>query len=250
MSMKVIIPNNTYKGVADGSSLTYDRRKQILSVYDFVNTLGEEPLTYKTLQQRVAAEDFGISDSAIRTFFPLLGKLGFVDYKDTFRACELFTRTGKVFMETFKSLLYAEELQPQNKQLIDEINHCLATIQRYGLLYMNSQEEFKQHGIWLALSILEQEQEIYWPEFLYILHLTDDQHMSIKDAINEVKANRLKNVEYEYFNSDGKPIAGTSYSYTHAFLEEAGILRDTEVNHSLLVEGMFDFLELIDNYYE
>ena len=107
MSMKVIIPNNTYKGVADGSSLTYDRRKQILSVYDFVNTLGEEPLTYKTLQQRVAAEDFGISDSAIRTFFPLLGKLGFVDYKDTFQACELFTRTGKVFMETFKSLLYA-----------------------------------------------------------------------------------------------------------------------------------------------
>ena len=75
-------------------------------------------------------------------------------------------------------------------------------------------------------------------------------YMSIKDAAKEVKANRLKNVEYEYYNSDNKPIAGTSYSYTHAFLEEAGILRDIEVNHSLLNEGMFDFIELIDNYYE
>ena len=74
--------------------------------------------------------------------------------------------------------------------------------------------------------------------------------MSIEDAAREVKANRLKNVEYEYYNSDNKPIAGTSYSYTHAFLEEAGILRDTEVNHSLLNEGMFDFIELINNYYE
>lgn len=250
MSMKVIIPNNTYKGVADGSSLTYDRRKQILSVYDFVNTLGDELLTYKTLQQRVAAEDFGISESAIRTFFPLLGKLGFVDYKDTFPACKLFTKTGKVFMETFKSLLYAEDLHPQNKQLIDELNNCLSTIQRYGLLYMDSQDEFNQHGIWLALAILKQEQEIYWPEFLYFLHLCGDMRMSIEDAAREVKANRLKNVEYEYYNSDNKTIAGTSYSYTHAFLEEAGILHDTEVNHSLLNEGMFDFIELIDNYYE
>ena len=94
--MRVVIPNNTYKGIADGSSLTNDRRKQILSIYDFVNTLGNEPLTYKSLQERVADEDYGISDSAIRTFFPLLGKLGFVDYKDTFPACELFTKTGKV----------------------------------------------------------------------------------------------------------------------------------------------------------
>ena len=248
--MRVVIPNNTYKGIADGSSLTNDRRKQILSIYDFVNTLGNEPFTSKSLQKRVADEDYGISDSAIRTFFPLLGKLGFVDYKDTFPACELFTKTGKVFMETFKSLLYAEDLHPQNKRLIDEINHCLTTIQRYGLLYMNSQEDFKQHGIWLALAILKQEQEIYWSEFLFFLHLCKDKHMSIKDAAKEVKANRLKNVEYEYYNSDNKPIAGTSYSYTHAFLEEAGILRDIEVNHSLLNEGMFDFIELIDNYYE
>ena len=74
-------------------------------------------------------------------------------------------------------------------------------------------------------------------------------------AINYVKAvvnsyNEVSDVEYEYYNSDNKPIAGTSYSYTHAFLEEAGILRDIEVNHSLLNEGMFDFIELIDNYYE
>ena len=74
--------------------------------------------------------------------------------------------------------------------------------------------------------------------------------MSVRDAAREVRANRLKNAEYEYYNSDNKPIAGTSYSYTHAFLEEAGILRDIEVNHSQLEEGMYDFIELIDNYYE
>lgn len=248
--MRVVIPFDTYKGVADGSSLTVDRRKQILSVYEFVNSLGDEPLTYKTLQQKVATEDFGISESAIRTFFPLLGKLGFVNYKDTFPASELFTKTGKTFMETFKSYLYAEELQPRIRLLDEEINRCLKLLLRYGLLQMNEQKDFEQHGIWLAIAILKQDKELFWHEFLYVLYLVEEKKLSVKEALEAAKSNRRNSVDYEFYNEEGKPIAGTSYSYTHAFLQEAGIVQDIELNHSILEEGMEEYLELIDNYYE
>ena len=48
----------------------------------------------------------------------------------------------------------------------------------------------------------------------------------------------------------GQIIAGTSYSYTHSLLLEAGIINDIEVNHSVLNGGMSEFLESIINYYE
>lgn len=248
--MKVVIPIETYKGVADGSSLTDERRQQILSVYEFVSSLGDEKLTYKSLQERVSLEDYGISSSAIRTFFPLLGKLGFVNYKDTFSACDLFTPIGKVFMETYKSLVAARELTPKNNLLIKELEKCLATTQRYGILLMNEQQEYSHHGIWLAIAILKREREIYWQEFLYFLYLLEVKGMSFDEAIAQVKSDRIRGVEYEYFNNEDNAIAGTSYSYTHSVLVEAGIVRDVEVNHSLLEDGLTDYLKLIDNYYE
>ena len=248
--MKVTIPYEVYKGTADGSSLTEDRRRQILTVYQYVMSCGDAAMTYRELQKAMDAQNVGISKSAIRTFFPVLNKLGFVSYKDTFAANELFTKIGKVYMETYISQKAAEELYPQNELLNEELETCLATIQRYGILTMNEKEEFQDHGIWLAIGLLKNESEIYWNEFLYFLYLLRVKGLSLKEAIDVVKVNRVKGIEYNYYNKDGQVIAGTSYSYTHALLLEAGIITDLEVNHSVLNDGMSNFLETIINHYE
>lgn len=248
--MKVTIPYEVYKGTADGSSLTEDRRRQILTVYQYVMSRGDEIMTYRALQEAMDAQNVGISKSAIRTFFPILNKLGFVSYKDTFAANELFTKVGKVYMETYLSLKEAEKLCPQNELLNKEIESCLATIQRYGILLMNDKEEFHDHGIWLAIGLLKYESEIFWNEFLYFMYLLRVKNHSLKEAIEIVRGNRFKGIEYNYYNKDGQSIAGTSYSYTHALLLEAGIISDMEVSHSVLNEGMSNFLETIINHYE
>lgn len=248
--MKVTIPYEVYKGTADGSSLTEDRRKQILTVYQYVMSRDDEAMTYRALQEAIDAQNVGISKSALRTFFPVLNKLGFVNYKDYFAANELFTKIGKVYMETYISQKAAEKLYPQNELLNKELESCLSIIQRYGILLMNEKEDFQDHGIWLALALLKYESEIYWNEFLYFLFLTRVKNITLKEAIKIVKENRRKNIEYSYYNNDGQIIAGTSYSYTHSLLLEAGIINDIEINHSVLNGGMSEFLESIINYYE
>ena len=47
--MKVVIPYEVYKGTADGSSLTEDRRRQILNVYQYVMSCGDTTMTYREL---------------------------------------------------------------------------------------------------------------------------------------------------------------------------------------------------------
>lgn len=249
--MRVIIPTEIYKGIADGSSLSNDRRKQILSVYEYVNSIGDEILTYNSLQEKIESLNIGISKSAIRTFFPLLGKLGFVNYKNPFPADQLFTNIGKVYMETYKSILSAKSLQPQNIQLDRELSNCLSKIQTYGILQMNEHEEYKTHGIWLALAILKAEKEIYWQEFLYFLYLLKVENLNIEDAIKKVKSNRQQDEIYEYINSKNENIAGTTYSYTHTLLLEADLIKDIETNHSIIQEDKEVFFTVINNnFYE
>ncbi len=243
--MLVKLKNKTYKGISDGTSLTDDRCRQILSVYKYTQSLGKRKLNYKQFQHEVAnAKLFGgqtVGESAIRTIFPLLSKIGMVDYSKDFYACDLFTDIGSVFMETYSALCVNEDLD--DKALQDELDYCLSLIQQYGLLIMNEQDDYSHHGIWLACSILKEEKEIYWPEFLYILYLTKERSLTLKNSILKVKENRENSVFYEYYNEKNESIANTSYSYIHSYLLEANIVRDIDQKHSQLQAQMYSFIE-------
>ena len=80
--MIIKIKKSTYKGFSDGTSLTNERCKQILAIYQHVQSLGKKLMNYKELQKEVAKEKlFGgqtIGESAIRTIFPLLAKTGLI----------------------------------------------------------------------------------------------------------------------------------------------------------------------------
>lgn len=243
--MRISLKNTTYKGLSDSTSLTDDRCKQILAVYEHTQSLGKKMMNYKDLQQEVASSNlFGgqtIGESAVRTIFPLLSKIGFVDYSGHFYACDLFTKMGVVFIETYSALYHNEDYS--NVKLQDELEYCLSLIQQYGLLIMNEQESYKEHGFWLACSILKEEKEIYWSEFLYLLYLTKEQNLSLKEALSIAKENRNKGVSYEYHNSDNKAIANTSFSYIHSYLTEAGLIRDKDQKCSILISSKMPFIE-------
>lgn len=252
--MEIKLKSVTYKGIADGTSLTYERCCQILSIYDLVQGLGNQIINYKGLQEKVADESLlgytTIGESAIRTIFPIMAKLGFVDYRGNFMAKNLFTELGHVFINTFRALKANKEQENPNKALDIELCNCICLLKRYGILLMNGKPEYSQHGLWLACAILKKEQIIFWPEFLFILYLIQERSMSLEDALKQAKENRNKHVSYDYYNDDDKPIASTSYSYTHALLLEAGIVEDIQTNQSRLIGGINTYLNLMQNYYE
>ena len=71
--MKIPLAVETYKGV-DGSSLSSTRCSQIVRVYEMLDDLGDELITYVGIQELAESQRlFGstAAKSAIRTFFPL-----------------------------------------------------------------------------------------------------------------------------------------------------------------------------------
>lgn len=243
--MIIKIKKSTYKGFSDGTSLTNERCKQILAIYQHVQSLGKKLMNYKELQKEVAKEKlFGgqtIGESAIRTIFPLLAKTGLVDYDGQFYACDLFTKTGAAFAETYSALLLNEDLSNQNLQ--NELEHCLSLIQRYGLFVMNEQEAYSHHGFWLVCSILKEEREIYWTELLYILFLVKEKNISLKTALSMAKDNRKKSLSYEYYNENDEQVANTTFSYLHAYLLEASLIKDRDQKSSILQDSMLPFIK-------
>lgn len=104
--MNITLSVDTYKGV-DGSSLSPTRCNQIVQVYEMLELFGDKPMTYIKVQEEAEKRKlFGETNakSAIRTFFPLLKKLGFVIYDDTFNANDCFTELGKQFVLACRAL--------------------------------------------------------------------------------------------------------------------------------------------------
>lgn len=94
--MNITLSVETYKGV-DGSSLSSTRCDQIVQVYEMLELFGSKSLTYIDIQEEAQKRKlFGETNakSAIRTFFPLLKKIGFVNYDNEFDANRCFTELG------------------------------------------------------------------------------------------------------------------------------------------------------------
>lgn len=243
--MKLVI--NSYS--TDGSSLSSDRCTQIKTVFEMCDALGARPVSYRDIQDiAVERKIFGDAkaDSVIRTIFPLLKKIGFVNYpEDTkFAANSFFSDLGKSFVKTITALEMAEQLD--KKEAISKIElarqyHLLLGIDNLA------HSEYKNHNILLSLELLKQEKVIYWNELLFFLNRLQN-GTSLSEAIKEAKDNRLKNVSYEYVNTKGAPIANTSYSYVRLFLIEAGIIPNSKSMFSEINYDKLKFIESLPTY--
>lgn len=243
--MKLVI--NSYS--TDGSSLSTDRCSQIMSVFDMCEALGSRLVSYRDIQdEAVANKIFGSAkaDSVIRTIFPLLKKIGFVEYPENleFKANTFFTDLGKSFIKTLIALDRAEQLD--NKEAVAKID---AARQYHLLIGIDnlSKSEYRNHNILLALEILKREKIIYWNELLFFIYKIQN-GSSLSDAIKEANSNRVKNENYEYVNAKGSPIANTAYSYVRSFLIESGIIPNTKGVFSKLNIDKLKFIESLPPY--
>jgi len=220
-----------------------------MSVFAMCESLGSRLVSYRDIQdEAVANKIFGSAkaDSVIRTIFPLLKKIGFVQYPETleFKANSFFTTLGKSFIKTLMALEKAEQLD--NKEAITKID----VARQYHLLLgidNLSKSEYRNHNILLALEILKREKIIYWNELLFFLYKLQN-GTSLSDAIKEANLNRLKNESYEYVNQKGSPIANTAYSYVRSFLIEAGIIPNSKSMFSKLNFDKLKFIESLPPY--
>lgn len=237
----------------DGSSLSKERCEQILLVYSLCSSMGNQLVSYRDIQNKaeeVKLFGFAKAPNVIRTIFPLLKKLGFVEYSDNseFPATSFFTDLGKAFISSLQALHNANELEDsqQKERAIEKVQSAIEMIMQIGISNLSA-SEYKSHNILLAIEILRTEKEIFWNELLYILQRYKE-GQSITQAIDEVKEHRNNNVEFEYVNSEGSKIQNTAYSYVRSFLSEAGIIENTKSFHSKLKNTSIDFIKTLPHY--
>lgn len=242
--MIITLKKDSYRGV-DGSSLSEDRCQQLVLLYDLSLKLSEKVVTYQKLQ--IQAEDerlFGETNapSAIRTFAPLLSKLGFVNYEGSFRADQLFTSNGRLLIHTIRALDIATRMGDAN--IIASLLQTKKNIMRLGLHNMYLNPKFASHNMWIAIALLQYVGEVNWPEFGYMVYLIREQGYSLPEAIEKAEKNRETKVEYEYYKEAGTKLHSTFYCYIRAFLDEAGIAKD-HGKRSVICDDVEDFMDLI-----
>ena len=118
--MKISLSVDTYKGV-DGSSLSKARCNQVIKVYEMLEDFGNESISYVGIQELAESQKlFGstAAKSAIRTFFPLLKKLEFVNYDGTFAANKCFTTLGTQFVLTCRAINNISDDTPNSKEIL------------------------------------------------------------------------------------------------------------------------------------
>lgn len=250
--MKISLSVKTYKG-ADGSGLSKARCNQILLIYKMLEQMGEKKITYVQLQDAATTNKiFGKTKgkSAVRTFFPLLSKLGFVDYKAgdkgaSFPANKCFTDLGKQFVLANRALSMIQEDTPNKEAIISRLENIISNTIKQGIINMNHDPDLKSHNIWVALRILSEFSSIDWNEFLYALHCLEE-GLDMDKAINLIREKRDEISTYEFTKKDGKPLANTCYSYIRGLLLQAGLIVNINYRKSKLTEEAQFFLTQIN----
>jgi len=144
--MNITLTVDTYKGV-DGSSLSSIRCNQIVQVYEMLEHLGGKLLTYIDIQEEAQKQQlFGETNakSAIRTFFPLLKKIGFVNYDDEFRANECFTELGILFVLACRAISNVSEKMPHKDIILERLVNIKQCAQKQGLVAMYLNKEYEK----------------------------------------------------------------------------------------------------------
>lgn len=237
--MNIILSVDSYKGV-DGSSLSPTRCSQMVQVYEMLDELGSKVITYVDIQEEAQRRKlFGQTQakSAIRTFFPLLKKLDFVDYDGAFAANMCFTELGTQFVLACRALENVTDDTPHKDEIIARLKSIKRNAQKKGLVNMYNDPEWKSHNIWIALKLLKEFRVLHWNEFLYTLHCIEIGE-SVDKAIEKIKENPNKIDNITFLNDNGEVLPNTCYSYIRSFLEEAGLIsKVSKLKSKLLEEG-------------
>lgn len=245
--MKIPLAVETYKGV-DGSSLSQTRCYQIVLVYEMLDEFGDEPITYVGIQELAESKMlFGTTaaKSAIRTFFPLLKKLDFVNYDGEFPANKCFTELGTQFVLVCRALENVSDDTKKKNEVVAKLMHIKYSIQKQGLINMYNNPDYKSHNMWLALKLFQRFRVIHWNEFLYLLHCKEV-GKSTETAINEIARLKDKIEEYEFVNEKENPLPNTCYSYLRSFLVEAGLIENLNSSISTTTDEADDFFHAIN----
>lgn len=235
--MKVVLSVESYKGV-DGSSLSPTRCSQMVQVYDMLEEMGTSLTSYVGIQEEAARRKlFGKTQakSAIRTFFPLLKKLDFVEYDGTFAANTCFTELGTQFVLACRALKNVTDGTPHKDEIISRLKSIKKNAQKNGLVNMYNDPEWKSHNMWIALRLLKTFRILHWNEFLYTLHYLEI-GKTIEDAIARIKEDKRKIDSIVFLNEDGDVLPNTCYSYLRSFLEEAGLIAKVSPLESKLLD--------------
>lgn len=244
--MKITLYRSDYSGV-DGSSLSDIRCKQIVDIYNLLETLGSKKMSYVDIQEEAEEKNiFGDTKakSAVRTFFPLLKKLHFVDYGEKnslFAANKCFTELGKQFVLVCVSLERISPDTPNAQEIKKRLINMKEDLQKEGLLNMLNDPEYKDHNIKIALELLKVFRIIDWNEFLYALHSIGEGH-TIEDAINDIRLDRRKIDQIEFVNEKGNALPNTCYSYLRSLLVEAGLVVNINASQSKLTDDGIIFV--------
>ena len=237
--MNIVLSVESYKGV-DGSSLSPTRCSQMVQVYEMLEELGDRVITYLFIQEEAERRKlFGKTQakSAIRTFFPLLKKLDFVNYDGTFAANLCFTELGTQFVLACRALENVTDDTPHKDGIVARLISIKRNAQRKGLVNMYNDPEWKSHNIWIALKLLKNFKILHWNEFLYTLHCLE-KGGTIDEAIKKIKENPTKIDDINFLNENGGDLPNTCYSYIRSFLEEAGLIsKVSKMKSKLLEEG-------------
>lgn len=237
--MNVVLSVESYKGV-DGSSLSPTRCSQMVQVYEMLEEMGPSLTSYVGIQEEAARRNlFGQTQAknAIRTFFPLLKKLDFVDYDGTFAAKMCFTELGKQFVLACRALENVKDDTPHKDEIIARLESIKRNAQKKGLVNMYNDPEWRSHNIWIALRLLKEFKILHWKEFLFTLHYIEI-GKTIEEAIEKIKENPTKIDTITFLKEDGEVLPNTCYSYIRSFLEEAGLISNlSNFKSKLLEEG-------------
>lgn len=223
--MKIKLSVNSYQG-ADGSSLSSARCSQMVQVYEMLEDMGTCKISYTDIQEEAQRRNlFGDTkaENAIRTFFPLLKKITFVDYDGTFSANMCFTELGKLFVLACRALNYVTDETPHKEEIIVHLQNIKRNAQLKGLVNMYNNPEWKSHNIWIALKLFKEFKTIHWNEFIYTLHCLDN-GKSIMDAITDIKTDKKMIDSIVFVNENDGKLPNTCYSYIRSFLVEAGLI--------------------------
>ena len=223
--MKILLSVESYKGV-DGSSLSSKRCSQMVQVYEMLEEMGTKMISYVEIQEEAARRSlFGKTQakSAIRTFFPLLKKLDFVDYDGEFAANMCFTELGTQFVLACRALENVTNDTPHKDEIVARLNSIKRSAQKKGLINMYNDPEWINHNMWIALKLFKVFRMIHWNEFLYTLY-NIEKGKTIDDIIADIRNNKKKIDAIEFVNEYDEPLPNTCYSYIRSFLEEAGLI--------------------------
>lgn len=242
--MRITLNKDYYKG-SDGSSLTDTRCEQMVLLYDMLKGIPDEFVTYKQIQEYAVAQSLygnAKADSVVRTYFPLLCKLGLAQYDDYIKTNAVFTDSGRQMILLYRAM--AEAKASNNREVIDRLYDVKASLIQLGIKFWFNTESEKDNNIWLALDLFLQMETIDWDEFLFGVFLWH-RGENTSDIISKIINNRNNGVEYEFIKEDGKPLPDTTYTYIRALLTEAHLIKNINPRTSAITQEGRNFISTI-----